>query len=72
MLHAQELVEEGKVKYIGLSEFAPADVRRAHAIHPITALEMVRSEFLLITLLCGWHASRIDGNGVTRSHQGLP
>ena len=39
---AQELVEEGKVKYIGLSECPPADVRTAHAIHPVTALEMVR------------------------------
>ena len=35
-------MQEGKVKYIGLSEFGPADVRTAHAIHPITALEMVR------------------------------
>jgi len=28
---AQALVEEGKVKYLGLSEVAPEDVRRAHA-----------------------------------------
>lgn len=34
-----ELVKEGKVKYLGLSEAAPATIRRAHAVHPITALQ---------------------------------
>jgi aryl-alcohol dehydrogenase-like predicted oxidoreductase len=34
-----ELVAEGKVRYIGLSEAAPETVRRAHAVHPITALQ---------------------------------
>jgi aryl-alcohol dehydrogenase-like predicted oxidoreductase len=34
-----ELVTAGKVKYLGLSEAAPATVRRAHAVHPITALQ---------------------------------
>jgi aryl-alcohol dehydrogenase-like predicted oxidoreductase len=33
------LVEEGKVRYLGLSEPAPATLRRAHAVHPITALQ---------------------------------
>jgi aryl-alcohol dehydrogenase-like predicted oxidoreductase len=33
------LVREGKVRYLGLSEAAPATVRRAHATHPITALQ---------------------------------
>uniref|UniRef100_A0A7N2R253 Uncharacterized protein n=1 Tax=Quercus lobata TaxID=97700 RepID=A0A7N2R253_QUELO len=33
-------VEEGKVKYIGLSEASPDTIRRAHAVHPITALQM--------------------------------
>ncbi|UOQ99668.1 aldo/keto reductase [Hymenobacter sp. 5317J-9] len=33
------LVEEGKVRYLGLSEAAPATVRRAVAIHPIAALQ---------------------------------
>ena len=37
---AQAMVEEGKVKYLGLSEVAPADVRRAHAIQTITLVEM--------------------------------
>ena len=34
-----ELVKQGKVKYLGLSEAAPATIRRAHAIHPIAALQ---------------------------------
>ncbi len=34
-----ELVKEGKVRYIGLSEAAPATIRRAAKIHPITALQ---------------------------------
>jgi aryl-alcohol dehydrogenase-like predicted oxidoreductase len=34
-----ELVAAGKVKYLGLSEAAPETIRRAHAVHPITALQ---------------------------------
>lgn len=34
-----ELVGEGKVRYLGLSEASPATIRRAHAVHPITALQ---------------------------------
>ncbi|MFT4196893.1 MAG: aldo/keto reductase [Pseudoxanthomonas sp.] len=33
------LVERGKVRFLGLSEAAPATIRRAHAVHPITALQ---------------------------------
>jgi aryl-alcohol dehydrogenase-like predicted oxidoreductase len=33
------LVEEGKVRYLGLSEAAPETIRRAHAVHPISALQ---------------------------------
>ena len=33
------LVSEGKVRYLGLSEAAPATIRRAHAVHPISALQ---------------------------------
>lgn len=33
------LVEQGKVRFLGLSEAAPATIRRAHAVHPLTALE---------------------------------
>jgi aryl-alcohol dehydrogenase-like predicted oxidoreductase len=34
-----ELVKAGKVKYLGLSEASPATIRRAHTVHPITALQ---------------------------------
>jgi aryl-alcohol dehydrogenase-like predicted oxidoreductase len=34
-----ELVKEGKVRHLGLSEAAPETIRRAHAVHPITALQ---------------------------------
>jgi aryl-alcohol dehydrogenase-like predicted oxidoreductase len=34
-----DLVRAGKVRYLGLSEAAPATLRRAHAVHPITALQ---------------------------------
>jgi aryl-alcohol dehydrogenase-like predicted oxidoreductase len=40
-----ELVKEGKVKYLGLSEAAPATIRRAHAVHPISALQTEYSLF---------------------------
>lgn len=41
-----QLVSEGKVRYIGLSEVAPATLARAHKVHPITA---VQSEYSLWT-----------------------
>ncbi|HZH10244.1 MAG TPA: aldo/keto reductase [Microvirga sp.] len=34
-----DLVREGKVRYLGLSEAAPQTIRRAHAVHPIAALQ---------------------------------
>jgi len=34
-----ELVKQGKVRYLGLSEAAPQTIRRAHAVHPISALQ---------------------------------
>jgi aryl-alcohol dehydrogenase-like predicted oxidoreductase len=40
------LVEEGKVRFLGMSEAAPATVRRAHAVHPISA---VQNEYSLWT-----------------------
>src|ERR1700682_4235304 len=41
-----DLVREGKVRYIGLSEAAPETIRRAHAVHPISA---VQTEYSLWT-----------------------
>ena len=40
-----ELVREGKVKYLGLSEVTGAELREAHAVHPITALQSEWSVF---------------------------
>ena len=34
-----DLVREGKVRYIGLSEVGPATIRRAHAVHPLSAIQ---------------------------------
>lgn len=36
----KKLVQEGKIKYVGLSEASVDTIRRAHAVHPITAVEM--------------------------------
>jgi aryl-alcohol dehydrogenase-like predicted oxidoreductase len=41
-----ELVQQGKILHIGLSEAAPETIRRAHAVHPITA---VQTEYSLWT-----------------------
>lgn len=41
-----DLVKEGKIRYIGLSEASPASLRKAHAVHPISALQ---SEYSLLT-----------------------
>src|ERR671928_258796 len=41
-----ELVQAGKVRYLGLSEASPQTIERAHAVHPITALQ---SEYSLWT-----------------------
>jgi aryl-alcohol dehydrogenase-like predicted oxidoreductase len=41
-----ELVTEGKIRYIGLSEAGPDTIRRAHAVHPVTA---VQTEYSLWT-----------------------
>lgn len=35
----KELIAEGKIKYVGLSEFTPDKIRRAHAVQPITAVQ---------------------------------
>lgn len=41
-----DLVKEGKVRYIGLSEASPANIRKAHGVHPVSALQ---SEYSLLT-----------------------
>ena len=41
----KQLVEAGKVRYIGVSEASPATLRRAHKVHPLTALQTEYSLF---------------------------
>ena len=41
----KDLVEAGKVRYIGVSEAAPTTIRRAHKVHPLTALQTEYSLF---------------------------
>ena len=48
----QELVKEGLIKGIGLSEVTAADVRKAHAVHPISAVELEWSLFTRNAEVC--------------------
>jgi aryl-alcohol dehydrogenase-like predicted oxidoreductase len=41
----KKLVEEGKIKYVGLSEASPLTIRRAHAVHPLSAIQLEWSLF---------------------------
>jgi len=41
-----ELVKEGKVRYLGLSECTPEDLKKAHTVHTVT---VVQSEYSLLT-----------------------
>jgi aryl-alcohol dehydrogenase-like predicted oxidoreductase len=41
----KELIERGKVRYLGLSEAGPETIRRAHAVHPISAIQTEYSLF---------------------------
>ncbi|MBD3582653.1 aldo/keto reductase [Flavobacterium selenitireducens] len=56
-----DLVREGKVSYIGLSEVSSENVRRAHAVHPLTA---VQSEYSLFE-------RRVEQAGVTQTLETL-
>jgi aryl-alcohol dehydrogenase-like predicted oxidoreductase len=39
-INLQALVDEGKVKYVGISEASPDDLRAAHAVCPLTAVQL--------------------------------
>ena len=56
-----ELVREGKVRHLGLSEAAPETIRRAHAVHPISALQ---TEYSLWT-------RDVESNGVLSTVRAL-
>ena len=49
----QELVKEGKVKYLGVSEVSASDLRKAHAVHPITAYQLDWSLWSRDAEVCG-------------------
>jgi len=76
-----ELVREGKVRYLGLSEASPATIRRAHQVHPISALQTEYSlwsrdpEADILPTCRGasgsWHTARSDG-GSSRVASGDP
>ena len=57
-----DLVRQGKVRYLGLSEAGPATIRRAHAVHPISALQ---SEYSL------WSRDPEDGILATLHELGI-
>ncbi|MCL7051580.1 hypothetical protein MKW94_022314 [Papaver nudicaule] len=40
MMELKKLVDEGKIRYIGLSEASASTIRRAHVVHPITAVQL--------------------------------
>lgn len=40
MQELKKLVEEGKIKYVGLSEASASTIRRAHSVHPLTAVQL--------------------------------
>ncbi len=57
----KELVEEGKVRFLGVSEFSAEQIRAAHAVHPITALQ---TEYSL------WSRD-VEGDGVLETCRDL-
>ncbi|PPS04824.1 hypothetical protein GOBAR_AA15834 [Gossypium barbadense] len=57
--NCKKFVEEGKIKYIGISEASPETIRRAHAVHPITAVQMEWEE---VVPLCSPLGQGFSGN----------
>ena len=57
-----ELVREGKVRHLGVSEFSPEQLRRAHAVHPIAA---VQSEYSL------WSRTEVEALAPTMAELGI-
>lgn len=46
-LYSPTVLRAGKVKYLGLSECSANDIRRAHAVHPISAIQVEYNPFVL-------------------------
>jgi aryl-alcohol dehydrogenase-like predicted oxidoreductase len=51
-------VKEGKVRYLGLSEVTAEEIRAAHAVHPITAVQLEWSLWERGAEVRGWHTER--------------
>lgn len=71
---SQALVEEGKIKYIGLSEVGADDLRKAHKVHPITAVQLEWSLWTrdaevghAAVTASQWHAHAMPLRGVKAS-----
>ena len=71
----KQLVVEGKVKYLGLSEASEDTIRRAHAVHPITAVQLewslwtrdIEEKIVPVCRWGGWgegHGHDVDGSCV--------
>lgn len=58
----QKLVEQGKVRYLGLSEATADEIRRAHAIHPISAVQL---EWSLWTRNAEVHATHLCSDSLS-------
>ena len=72
----KKLVEEGKIKYIGLSEASASTIRRAHAVHPITAVQLEWSlwsrdveEEIIPTCRLGIYSANLFEEEVKRNHR---
>ena len=62
----KDLIQEGKVLHFGLSEADPANIRKAHAVQPVTALQ---TEYSLITRDPEGHSSTLVNNLVLVSYR---
>ncbi|KAA3472864.1 perakine reductase-like [Gossypium australe] len=67
MSELKKLVEEGKIKYIGLSQASPETIKRAHAVHPISAFQTEWSLWTRdiedeIVPLCRFQGENLDKN----------
>ena len=67
LLHEQEAVVAGKVRHIGLSECNAEEIRKAHAIHPITLLEQEWSLFSRDIEVCSTYVTPGQNEGVFRA-----
>ena len=61
-----ELVEAGKVRHVGISEAAPDTIRRAHAVHPVAALQSEYSVWSAVIGCTAWARLIVSGDASER------